>query len=179
MKKAAYLRHYDQPPPPVFNRREYFMPQTLFSGNGRRSLSRIAAARWGRILSRTSCKKSPQDVKEQFATGATSIHSLSPLNALCRFESCVGDQIDHGGGREEGMTGNTPDKSKDMERARERADRSRQTFGKFPTTFRHNAKKWLLTWKMTSWRLSCKVGFFMKTSAGVFGRAPPFHRIVH
>ena len=103
-------------PPPVFNRREYFMPQTLFSGNGRRSLSRIAAARWGRILSRTSCKKSPQDVKEQFATGATSIHSLSPLNALCRFESCVGDQIDRGGGRareREGMTGNTPDKSKD------------------------------------------------------------------
>ena len=31
-------------PLPVFNRREYFMPKTLFSGNGRRSLSHIAAA---------------------------------------------------------------------------------------------------------------------------------------
>ena len=106
--RASLLSHCLSSQQPVFNRRVYFMAKHYFP-----EMAAPLPSSPLRILSRTSCKKSPQDVKEQFATGATSIHSLSPLNALCRFESCVGDQIDHGGGREEGMTGNTPDKSKD------------------------------------------------------------------
>ena len=99
-EKAACVIMISLPPcspPPVFNRREYFMPKTLFSGNGRRSLSHIAA---GPDIVENILQEVPTGCERAVCNeGGLDPQPVSASNALCRFESCVGDQIDRGGGR--------------------------------------------------------------------------------